>query len=223
MTFDDSALFHARSNYDPAKAHEYYERTKKTKGRRPAAAKPEPKGRQPSAQEVPGARPGAKPNRADTDSRRAELKAKRDALEKRLDRLRDVLAELVKAAKKRSGGDPNASSKDKGGGKSDKAPETKADKADRNTAEKKSKPETASQKKERASKAKEAYEKEHPNTLSEDVDILEAQVEDIQKKIQAAMSADQARRKKAGDKEVAAQELPPVVQPKPNRSGPRGR
>ena len=51
-------------------------------------------------------------------------------------RLREVLEQAVEAAKKRSGGDPNKKAKDE-------APETQADKADRNAAEKKAKPEAA--------------------------------------------------------------------------------
>lgn len=217
MTFDDSELFHSRSTYDPVKAHEYYLRKRKLKGRKRGVTRAEFE-KAATGNEGTYDRPGPKANRTDTDSRRAELKAQKEALNKRLDRLRDVLAELVEAAKKRSGGDPNESRDEKG-----KAPETKVDKADRNKAEKKSKPETPSEKKERAKKAKEAYEKENPNTLSQDVDILKSQVEDIQEKIQKALATAKDRRTKAGSKGEEERKSPPVVPPNPKRSGPQGR
>lgn len=183
---DDSALFH-QAPYDPVKAREYYLRTRKLKGRRPTSAStnnPGRGGRRPTNVSAVRKSSGDKAKR-----RQAELRAQKEALEKRLDRLREVLSELVKAAKKRSGGDPN----DK-----NKAPETPVDKADRNKAEKKNKPETSAQKKERAKKAKEAYEKEKPNTLSQDVEILNEQVKDIQEKIKVALAAARERRNKAG-------------------------
>lgn len=193
---DDSALFHGV--YDPVKAREYYLRTRKLKGRRRSTASinnPGKGGRRPSNPPAKPARAGSKANRSKTKSRQAELRAQKEALEKRLDRLREVLAELVAEAKKRSGGDPN---KKKRGDEKDKAPETKADKADRNKAEKDRKPLTAKQKADKAKKAKETYEKENPNSLSMDVEILQEQVKDIQVKIQKALADAKARRNKAG-------------------------
>lgn len=206
---DDSALFHAKA-YDPVKAHEYYLRRRKLKGRTPgsnAAASPKRTG---TSLETTI---GGKPNRANTKSRQAQLRAQKEALEKRLDRLREVLEELVEAAKKRSGAkDPPK----------DAAPETKVDKADRNAAEKKDKPLTAKQKSDKAKQAKEAYEKEHPNTLSQDVDILKEQVQDIQAKIAKALTDARERSSKAGkagDKPSAET----LVRPSTLTSGPRGR
>lgn len=210
---DDSELFHG--TYDPQKAREYYLRTRKLKGRRPSTAtitSPGKGGRRASSSLV---KSGSKPNRVDTKSRQAELKAQKEALEKRLDRLREVLAELVDAAQKRSAGaDKNKDKKDK----KDIAPETKIDKADRNKAEKAAKPLTSKQKADKAKQAKEAYEKEHPNSLSTDVDILKSQVQDIQAKIQKAVADARDRRNKAG---IQAS----LVQPKANKpnDGPRGR
>ena len=207
---DDSALFHAAA-YDPVKAREYYLRTRKLKGRRPTTAtalSPGRGGRRPTSVVVSG---GGKPNRADTKSRRAELLAQKAALEKRLDHLREVLKRKVEEAKKL--GDKNAPKKNE----KDKAPETKVDKADRNKAEKDRKPLTASEKSAKAKKAKEAYEKEHPNTLSEDVDILREQVKDIRAKIEKVIADAQERKMKAG---ASAALVRP--QAKPN-DGPRGR
>lgn len=216
---DDSALFHARV-YDPVKAREYYLRTRKLKGRKKGSDNDYGRREGVQAQRIlSGQGSGGKPNRANTASRRAELKAQKEALEKRLDRLRDVLKELVDAAQKRSGVKKQESEKDK-------APETKKDKADRNKAEKKDKPETAAEKKERAKKAKEAYEKENPTSLSEDVEILKEQVKDIQSKIQKAVADAQERR----DKAVAASRERNKAGKKDSKSGskndndgPRGR
>lgn len=191
MSVDDSELFH-RAPYDPVKAREYYLRTRKLKGRRPTTAFKDSPGRG-------GRRPnGPAANRANTKSRQAELRAQKEALEKRLDRLREVLEKLVEDAKKRNkknSGNPNR--KDE----KDKAPETSVDKADRNKAEKDSKPLTAKQKSDKARKAKEAYEKENPTSLSDDVDILREQVKDIQGKIRTALEQAKERRNKAGRKD----------------------
>lgn len=187
---DDSALFHARA-YDPVKAREYYLRTRKLKGRRKTTAtktSPGRGGRRPS--NVPAVRSGGAPNRSKTKSRRAQLQEQKENLEARLDRLREVLEERVEAAKGRSG----VKKKDNG---KDKAPETQADKADRNKDEK-SKKLTPKQKADKAKKAKEDYEKENPTSLSEDIDILNEQIKDIHAKIAAATARAQERRNKAG-------------------------
>lgn len=222
MSIDDSALFHSSSIYDPVKAHEYYLRKRKLKGRQPVSATITSPGRgkrRPTSTLV--AQPGT-PNRSKTKSRRAELLAQREALNKRLDRLREVLDGLmedaVKKAKNRSGGDPNESSTDS---EKDKAPETKVDKADRNDAEKAEKPLTSKQKSDKAKQAKEAYEKEHPNSLSQDVEILREQVKDIQAQIEKAVADARERRNKAGTKQESS-----IVRPKANNNsndGPRGR
>lgn len=202
---DDSGLFHGA--YDPVKAREYYLRTRKLKGRKSGSG---------LDSEVVTSRNNApqagKVNRSNTESRRAELKAQKEALNKRLKRLQEVLAELVDAAKARSGVEKSDREKDA-------APETKVDKADRNKAEKKDKPESPSEKKERAKKAKEAYEKEHPNSLSKDVEILQAQVEDIQAKIRKAVSDAQDRRNKAGSRVLKSGSKVKNNNP----DGPRGR
>lgn len=227
---DDSALFHASKYYDPQKAREYYLRTRVLKGRKKGSADDTVTRREfkraATGNEGTYARPGGKPNRSKTKSRRAELQAQKEALQKRLERLREVLEELVEAAKKRSGGDPNKKKDDK----KDRAPETPKDKADRNKDRKKDKPETAAEKKERAKKAKEEYEKEHPNSLSTDVEILKEQVADIQKKIQAQLDAARERRSKSGPKDNAARETRKKSGKQDQRSGskndndePRGR
>lgn len=188
---DDSALFHGA--YDAEKARAYYLRTRKLKGRRPSTATPTSPGR--------GGRPaaatagGGKPNRSNTKSRRAELLAQKEALEKRLDRLREVLAKRVKEAKATSNKNAPKSKKIE----KDVAPETKTDVADRGTDEK-SKKLTSAQKSTKAKKAKDAYEKEHPNTLSSQVEVLQLQVQDIRTKIQKAISDAHPEKQDAGKK-----------------------
>ena len=128
---DDSALFHGGA-YDPQKAHDYYMRNRKLKGRRPGAGRPAGPGRSPARQAVAV---GGKPNRSKTKSRRAQLQAEKAHLEARLEHLKKVLEELVAAAKKRSGVKDHK-----------KAPEQHHDKADRNAKEKGGKPLTQHQK-----------------------------------------------------------------------------
>lgn len=207
---DDASLFHG--TYNPQKARDYYLRTRKLKGRKPGSAvkSSSKEGGRPVATGTPQF---SQANRSNTKSRRAELEAQKIALTKRLDRLREVLQKLVDEAKGRSG------VKQPEGKDADKAPETPADKADRN-ADQKSKKLTGSQKATKAKKAKEAYEKEHPNTLSTDVDILQEQVKDIQAKILTAISDAKDRRSKAGFKTEKL--VRPIVK-KNSNDGPRGR
>lgn len=195
---DDSGIFHG--TYDPVKAHEYYLKNRTLKGRAAAGASAtslRPRAATPS-KAVKAV--GQKPNRSNTKSRRAELEAQKAALEKRLDHLRDVLKKLVEEAKKTS--HKNAAKKPASKDEKGRAPETKADKADRNANEKSTKPLTAAQKHRKAAAAKKAYEKEHPNSLSNDVDVLREQVKDIQTKIRKAL-ADAAERKKKANKQHA--------------------
>jgi chromosome segregation ATPase len=206
---DDSALFHG--TYDPIKAKAYYERTKKLKGRKRGSIVPVGSNRDRRQSTATMVKGRGMPNRSKTKSRRAELQAQKEALEKRLDHLREVLAQRVKEAKALSG--TQKPKKDE----KDTAPETSIDKADRNAAEKKAKPLTASKKAEKAKKAKETYEKEHPNSLSNDVEILQLQVKDIQAKIKRAIT--DAREQKDNAGKPAA-----LVRPKAKPiDGPKGR
>lgn len=206
---DDSSLFHG--TYDPVKAREYYLRTRKLKGRKKGSSL-QKSGRPGGHLPATVGKSAGRPNRADTKSRRAELLAQKVALEKRLEHLREVLAQRVKEAKA-LGAAPKPKKDEKG-----KAPETQVDKADRNNAEKKAKPLTSSQKAKKAKAAKDAYEKEHPTSLSQDVEILKAQVQDIRKKIKKSIQDAQERKNQAG----RAQMVRSNAKSKPN-DGPRGR
>lgn len=178
---DDSALFHS-GTYDPAKARAYYLRTRKLKGRKPGALAKTSTDQGVGTAATATAPSGGDPNRADTKSRRAELQAQKAALQKRLEHLRNVLEQKIAEAKGRSGVKPPKKDPPNA------APETKVDKADRNKAEKAAKPLTAKQKSDKAKQAKDAYEKEHPTSLSQDIEVLQAQVEDIRARIAKAIA-----------------------------------
>lgn len=167
-------LLHAKV-YDPVKAREYYLRTRELKGRKGGSGDTinSKKVFNKAATGNEGTYKRPTPTKS---NRQEELAAQRAALQKRLERLRDVLAELVEAAKKRSGVET-------------KPEDTPKDKASRNEAAKKEKPLTAKQKAEKAEKAREDYEKESGgSSLSKDVAQLQSQIADIQKQIQAAMA-----------------------------------
>ena len=173
MTVDDSALLSHARVYDPAKARAYYLRTRHLKGRRPAGSTP-PSGGRPQS--------GGGTSAHIRASRRAELQAQKAALEKRLDRLREVLAEKVKAAKLRSGIKETPKKDPK-------------EAADTNSKNKKGKPLTAKQKADKRKASKEQYEKEKGTTLSQDVQQLQDQIKDIRAKIESAIK--DARQKSA--------------------------
>ena len=96
----------APSVYDPAKAHEYYLRTRELKGRKPASAKatsaPKSRGRQP----IPVKKPKVSKAAVRAAARHRELVA----LKARLEKLQALLRELVQQAKARSGVDSNKKS-----------------------------------------------------------------------------------------------------------------
>lgn len=173
---DDSALLEHAQFYDSAKAHAYYLRTRHLKGRR-SGSQQTTTGNRSGSQQTSGGRSGPRVNPAVT--RHQQLEAQRKALEARLDRLREVLSELVAAAKKRSGvKDVVAPSPG----------DTPKDTAAKNEAAKKTVPLTAAQKKEKAAQAREAYAKEHPQSLPKELQALQEQIKDIHEQIKAAVA-----------------------------------
>lgn len=108
--FSDNSLAH---EYDPVKAHAYYERTKKLKGRR-KGRQPDPSGTSgASSTEVGGisgrsrhgsslSPPRVKQPTKSKEEFRAETEARIAAYKERLTKLKEVLSQLVEAAKKRS-------------------------------------------------------------------------------------------------------------------------
>lgn len=186
--FDDSILLHYAEGYDPVKAREYYLRTRKLKGRRsggsdvPPARKPSG-GQSPSNSQRRSSSGSKKPSKPSA-SRRKELLAQKAALEKRLDRLRDVLAQLVDAAKKRSG------------------VETK-ERENKNSPESSTpdKPLTKAEKREKAKAAREAYEPEP--TVNQEVKQLQEQIRSVLDQIKAA-AADAQRQRSSQSKTKTA-------------------
>lgn len=120
----DDTLVH---DYDAIKRREYYLRTRKLKGRKKGSVQPAPH----------------KKTRAQRQAeRRRKQEAQIAALKGRLEKLRDVLAELTKKAQERSGVDtskttskPSTSSQHKSSGKTEKL--TAAQKAAKAKADKK--------------------------------------------------------------------------------------
>lgn len=95
--------------YDAEKAHEYYLRTRKLKGREAAVEEPPAAKKaafRPSVQ--PKAAPKVAPAKQSPEQRRAAIAAQVEALRAKLDQLKKVLAELVAQAKARAGVEPEA-------------------------------------------------------------------------------------------------------------------
>lgn len=145
-------------DYDAIKRREYYLRTRKLKGRKPGVKK------------TPSKKPKAppKPTRAQRQAaRHKKLEAQVDALKARLEKLRDVLAELTRQAQARSGVKPKTTPK-KAASSAKKAPEKKL---------------TTAQKA-KAAKASKEYRKKNPDkALADDVKSLNAKIKTIQERI----------------------------------------
>lgn len=191
---DDSALFHYAKGYDPAKAREYYLRTRHLKGRRkgPLADKTT-MSRAEFLKKAQG-NEGKYDRPPSPKEQREKLEAQKEALIARLGRLQDVLEKLVEAAKARSGIEVKSDPSD-----------SPADKASRNESAKKNTPLTESQKREKAAKAREEYKKENGGpSLSTEVQQLQRKIADVRKKIETAMA--EAKRKSSGPQNQTASE-----------------
>ena len=166
---DDSALFHG-GEYDPAKAREYYLRTRELKGRKKGTAE-EPSGRERKAQtQVGKGNAKALLTKASPAKRSATTQAKIDKLKKRLAKLKAVLAELVAAAKKRSG------------------VETKAPAGSKGSDSKGTSHLSAKQKRDAAARSKEYYEKNKDKSPDEQMEALTKQIKEIRAKIKKAIA-----------------------------------
>jgi uncharacterized protein YPO0396 len=149
--------------YDPVKRREYYLKTRQLKGHVPKALEPN---------KVTPFKTAVKPapNRQQRqEERRRHLQAQVDQLKARLKKLREALAEMVKAAKARSGvktpDKKQTNKKDAGNGKKSEA-----------------KP-TAKQKADAAKRSKEYYEKNKDQLLADEVKSLTAKIKTIQERI----------------------------------------
>jgi hypothetical protein len=168
---DDSALLHGRV-YDPAKAREYYLRTRHLKGRRAGVA-----------QRVSSRTATLKATPTLKSASRDQAEARLAALKGRLEQLRKLLAERVEIAQKRSGVDK-------------KDPNDAASPADKQKEEKGKSPSTAAEKREAAKRSKEWREK-HPNKLppsgggtnvSEEIAAVQKQIAEVQDQLKAAIA-----------------------------------
>lgn len=178
-------------DYDPIKAREYYLRTRKLKGRHPAAPPPVPVGRHPAKvlpvkkHAAPLAKSTAKPKRKSAAQERKEAEAHVAALQGKLDQLHKVLAALVKAAKARSGVKPVAPAKKA-------APKKTA--GHQPTAKEKL---TAAQKAKKAKDAKDAYDKAHPDAkaaeLTKKIAEVTQKIHDMKAEIAAAQHKSQTK------------------------------
>ena len=163
-------LFHA-GVYDPVKRRQQYLRTRQLKGRQGMGGDLSP----PSNSRVSGTS-----NAQMRPSRQKELLAQKAALEKRLDVLRDVLAQKVKAAKARSGAAPSSAEKKEAADKAAKAKGGKDGAPD--------KPLTAAEKAKKRKDSAEQYEKEKGMSLSKEVQELQEQIKDIRTRIEEAIA-----------------------------------
>lgn len=179
MDFDQFMLQHAATPYDAAARRERYLRTRQLKGRQKTA----------SVTTIGRARKVAAspPKMKSGGGQQAEIQA----LEARLDELKDRLSDLVEAAKKRSGIETKA--------------EKKSAKKEASKPDKPEKPMTAAQKKAQAERAKERRqdekkgqsEKEAP---SDTIAQLREQIADYREKIAKALA--DAQKPKTNRKET---------------------
>lgn len=189
-------LEHA-GDYDPAKAHEYYVRTRRLKGRKPGAGGDGGRRSPPTPDTPSGKSPATKTK---TQEERVA------AVQRRLDRLKEVLDRLVEEAKVRSGVEPESDSS------------KKSESSDSTTPDK---PKTRQQQKKDAEAAKERRQKEDPQSLSAQERTLRAEVEATQKKIadireQLRAAVEKARGKRKPTASSKPETKPVTKQPTAN-------
>lgn len=176
---DSEELQHA---YDPQKAHEYYLKTRKLKGRRKGTGSSS-SGRPTPGQSIVSTR--ADRASVSVEQKRKEQAAKVQALKGKLDKLQNLLKQLTEKLNARSGDDAKSdstkSSSEKSGGGS-------KDSKDR-------KPLTAKQKADARDRAKESYEKNNKpdpkksqtqEEIREKIADVREQIRDVQQKLREA-------------------------------------
>lgn len=201
MTIDDSALFHYSAGYDPAKAREYYLRTRKLKGRNRGGSEDPGGGRS-------GGSSAPRPRAAKGKARPTEWKSHKQqvaALQQRLETLRRVLSKLVEDAKERSGVETKS-----------KTEKTSSTKETSSKSDSKSEKKTAEQKRKDAERQKEYREKQKP-----ELDRLREQIKDTREKIQEALEA--AREREAARKKREATRKSRSTTTSKNQTASKGR
>lgn len=193
-------LLHASPGYDPRKAHEYYMRVRKLKGRHSAiekVSKSRPKG---SAVVLGKASKKVATAKETSKQRREEVHARVEALKKRLDRLHDVLAQLVEQAKKRSGVNTKSSA-------AKSSPSTTVT----------TKHKTAQEKSSAAKSSKEYYDKhkkDNPSSKTKDLETSIKQVEEKIRKIRAELKAAVEKAKQQSSKPKSKASITKIKSPK---------
>lgn len=154
--------------YDPKKAHEYYERTKKLKGRkRGTSSTYATRVTAPSANTRTRAAAVATSGGKAPAKKTAGADARVAAIQARLDRLKEVLAELVAQAKGRAGVEPESNTKKKTESSKDSKPEKK----------------TAAEKKKDAKAAKERRDKEAKLSPDQRVAAIQKEMQQVREQI----------------------------------------
>lgn len=159
----------ARAPYDPVARRERYLRTRQLKGRQSGSTSD-------SSNQLNSAR-----QRGSSGERSAQqtAQARLEALQGRLDRLRDLLAQRVAAAQKRSGIEPasekrkTSTSKDTGGSK----------KGEPRTAEEKRKD------RERSAEYRKQHKNDQPTPVQKQIEQAQAEIRDIRKKLKDAVES----------------------------------
>jgi hypothetical protein len=184
---DGTILMHGSTPYDPVKAHEYYLRTRKLKGRQgslgTAPARPRPSRSRSTGFVV------KLPNGKTTTMSARELTEQKAYAAKRVQEIKVKLAELSSKLKKAMS---EARKKDAKSTREAKKPETAAEKSEkaREAKQYREKNQTKLATKRRAAaKTPEAKEKAAKEGA---VAKLEGQIEDIQKRLKAAVSIQRA-------------------------------
>jgi hypothetical protein len=177
---DGTILMHANAPYDPRKAHEYYLRTRKLKGRKPGAA-------QPTAPSTGGAKviPIRKKHTQVEQLTPQQLNEQRQYAAARVQQIQEKLSKLNAALKKKMAEAKKAEAKAK-------KPPTAAEKA---KAARESKKYRSKHKQAIATKAKQQSAKDKASgkaPSSDSVEGLQKQIDAVKKSLTAAVAAQRA-------------------------------
>lgn len=171
-------LRHARAPYDPVKAHAYYLRTRKLKGRKKGVASTPSNSNVANTLNVRLATT-KKPAVTITEQRQKEVQARVEALKGRLKVLEAILTQLIRQAQ------PNAPKK-----RTSKPVATKS-----TTAGTKKRTLTVAQKRDKAQKAKVAYRKTHPISAvkrkqenAKKIEEVKAKIEEVKVELKKAIA-----------------------------------
>lgn len=186
MNAREFILSHADPNYDPRKRREYYLRTRQLKGREPGAGRP------PSA-------PSGRPNlNLSTEKERRE---RVEALQRKLDRLKEIYQELLAQSKGRAGIESPS-----------KTPAKKASSSKGGSSSTKT---TAKERREAAERSKEWREK-HPKKKSQPEKSVEEKLASLRKAIAKIRAEIAAAKKKQARRDANSSA---TVTPNPSATG----